>query len=189
MKILLICEPRSGSTNLANWFNINKDVTTLFLPSDKNSKWYRPKFPYVFNTEHLVVKEDFYVDNEFENNISYYDKVICLYRENEKEQIESWCMAKKTNIWHSVWNYDNDYFDRKEMEFIKNLKKEFRNKFINQNFFYISYEELYLNNGIVKIKNYIGIKEYENIQFPVGIKYRQKNIEEYISLIRKTKLL
>ena len=39
MIILLLCEPRSGSTNLANWFFINKKFTVLFIPSDPLSKW------------------------------------------------------------------------------------------------------------------------------------------------------
>jgi hypothetical protein len=32
MVVTILAEPRSGSTNLTNWFYHNKDFTTLFNP-------------------------------------------------------------------------------------------------------------------------------------------------------------
>ena len=48
MVVLLLCEPRSGSTNLTNWFYNNKDFTTLYNPdiepnyrSLSSVRWYQ----------------------------------------------------------------------------------------------------------------------------------------------------
>ena len=58
MIITILAEPRSGSTNLANWFYFNKNFTTLFIPSDPKSKWYKPESPkeYTYTTEYLLIK-------------------------------------------------------------------------------------------------------------------------------------
>ena len=37
---------------------------------------------------------------------------------------------------------------------------------------YISYEDLYYNNGFEKIINYLNMENIKNIGFPVGNKYR-----------------
>ena len=62
MVVTILAEPRSGSTNLANWFYLNKNFTTLFIPSDPKSKWYKSESPkdYKYNTQHLLIKEDYY---------------------------------------------------------------------------------------------------------------------------------
>ena len=41
MIITILAEPRSGSTNLTNWFYFNKNFTTLFEPENPNSKWFQ----------------------------------------------------------------------------------------------------------------------------------------------------
>lgn len=172
MIILLLCEPRSGSTNLANWFFKNKNFTVLFLPSDPKSKWYVDKIDkYQFKTDNLLIKEDFYTDKNYEDYIKLSDKIILLFRENENEQVESWVNAKKTNIWHKEWIH-KDTMDVNEVNFFKNLKSSFREKFINKDYFKISYEELYYKNGFQKILDYVNLDELKNENFPIGKKYR-----------------
>jgi hypothetical protein len=42
MIITIIAEPRSGGTNLANWFLSNKDFTILYEPITSSDKqWYK----------------------------------------------------------------------------------------------------------------------------------------------------
>ena len=96
MVITILAEPRSGSTNLANWFFLNKKFTTLFTPSDPKSKWYKTQSPkqYNYNTEHLLVKEDYYHYKNYDELIEISNKIILLYRENSEEQIHSWTNAK-----------------------------------------------------------------------------------------------
>lgn len=173
MIITIIAEPRSGSTNLSNWFYFNKNFTALFIPSDPQSKWYKSESPkeYKYNTEHLLIKEDYYHYKNFDELISISDKIILLYRENTEEQIESWINAKTTQNWHNQWvskNIENNL----ETEFFKTLKDSFKQNYLNKEYFKISYEELYYNNGFQKILDYLNINELENKGFPYGKKYR-----------------
>lgn len=174
MTILLLCEPRSGSTNLANWFFINKKFTVLFIPSDPASKWYQnnihPK-EYKYKTEHLVIKEDFYPNKDYTNFLEITDKVILLYRENETEQIQSWINSTTTNNWHNQYKY-RQFENKEQKDYFRNIKKSFKDSFLDKDYFKISYEDLYYQNGIKKVINYIGIDELNNIKFPIGQKYR-----------------
>jgi hypothetical protein len=173
MLITLLAEPRSGSTNLANWFYLNKNFTTLFIPSDPQSKWYKSESPkdYKYNTEHLLIKEDYYHYKNFNDVLNISDKVICLYRENTNEQIESWINAKTTNNWHNNWVLKN-IKNIDETNFFIELKNTFKKEYLDKNYFKISYEELYYNNGIDRIKEYIKIDGFGD--FPIGKKYRIK---------------
>jgi hypothetical protein len=185
MIITLLCEPRSGSTNLTNWFYHNKQFTTLFnpdIPPESRSpltvKWYQNNVPpkdYIYKTPHLCIKEDFYQNKDYSEFIEISDKVICLYRENETEQIESWINAKRTNNWSDKWRFSENNFktDINEVMFFKQLKQSFVERYLSDsNFFKISYEELYYNNGFQKIIDYIDLECVKNEKFPIGKKYR-----------------
>jgi phage anti-repressor protein len=52
------------------------------------------------------------------------------------------------------------------------LKSEFKENYVNKNYFTISYEELYYNDGFQKILDYLNIECLKNENFPVGEKYR-----------------
>ena len=173
MIITILAEPRSGSTNLANWFYFNKNFTTLFIPSDPKSKWYKPESPkeYTYTTEYLLIKEDYYHYKNFDELIGISDKVILLYRENIEEQIDSWTNAKLTNNWENQWVSKNIKNDN-EVLFFTELKNSFKEQYLDKNYFTISYEELYYNNGFQKIVDYINLDCVKNENFPHGQKYR-----------------
>ena len=177
MIITILCEPRSGSTNLTNWFYSNKNFTTLFEPANSGSKWFQnniePK-DYKYNTKHLCVKEIYYPGIDWNSLLSISDKIIVLYRENGQEQLESFLSALTTNNWHTHYVYsikNNTVIDEKT-EYFKTLKSEFKEKYVNKEFFKISYEELYYNNGFQKILDYLNMDELENKNFPYGRRYR-----------------
>ena len=177
MVITILAEPRSGSTNLTNWFYFNKNFTTFFEPLNPISKWVQngiePK-DYKYNTKHLCLKEIYYPHKNWENLIATSDKIIVLYRENGQEQLESFLNSIKTNNWDNEYIYKpetNNFLNEKSIYFNR-LKTEFKEKYINNNFFTISYEDLYYNNGFEKIVNYLNIPEVKNIGFPVGSRYR-----------------
>ena len=171
MVITILAEPRSGSTNLANWFYFNKNFTTLFIPSDTQSKWYKLESPkdYKYNTNHLLIKEDYYHYKNFDELIQISDKIILLYRENTEEQIESWINAKTTKNWHSQWVSKN-IKNINETEFFIKLKNSFKKEYLDKDYFKISYEELYYNDGINRIIEYIKVDGFGD--FPIGKKYR-----------------
>lgn len=173
MIITILSEPRSGSTNLVNWFYHNKNFTISFLPSDKESQWYRDKTPseYRYVTKYLLIKEDYYHYKNFDELIAVSDKIILLYRENMEEQIESWINSKTTNNWDKEWVPNSIKNEREEL-FFRKLKESFKFNYLDKKYFKISYEELYFRNGFEKILEYLSISELENKNFPYGKKYR-----------------
>jgi LPS sulfotransferase NodH len=177
MIITILAEPRSGSTNLTNWFYFNKNFTTLFEPENPNSKWFKnnidPK-DYKYKTKHLCIKEVYYPTLNWNSLLNISDKIIVLYRENTQEQLESFLNAVNTNNWHLPYVYrtSENSITKEKTEYFKILKSEFKEKYVNKDFFTISYEELYYDNGFKKIVNYLNIEEVKNIGFPIGNKYR-----------------
>lgn len=178
MIITILAEPRSGSTNLANWFSNYESFTVFQEPLNRRGLGYQKNKPineWEFKTQHLLIKEVYTPDLNLKELIEYSDKVILLYRENYSEQIESWLVASETDNWSSNWIENRiqiNGFETKK-EYFKNLKNGFLKNYINKgNFFKISYEELYYKNGFQKILDYINLNELKNINFPYGKKYR-----------------
>jgi hypothetical protein len=182
MVITILAEPRSGSTNLGNWFNSNKDFTVLQEPLNKNGKSYKNDIPiskWNYNTIHLLVKEIYTPDKNLKELIEFSDKIIILYRENKNEQLESWLVAGTTNNWGDKWANSKIGIPHKELKveyfnkMVNGFEREYRS---NSNMFVMSYEELYYNNGFEKIVNYLNIDSVKNIDFPYGEKYRLDKI-------------
>jgi len=185
MKILILSEPRSGSVNLVNWFYFNTKFSMFFNPNMKpeTEGFIMNKWPIKSiipgqnrdENEHLLIKLVFFQNKDYLFFTEIVDKVILLYREDETKQIESWVNAKKSNKWVHKWLYSEYKFnlDETEVSFFKELKESFRKRYLsNPNYFKISYEELYYNNGFQRIIDYINLPEVENINFPRGEKYR-----------------
>jgi hypothetical protein len=176
MIITIIAEPRSGSTNLANWFYFQKNFTILFEPiTSPQWEWYKNGIPpklWEYKTPHLLVKEIFRPDVDFSELIEISDKTIVLYRENASEQTESWLNANKTNNWDKRWVFKPDLIKNENPSYFNEIKKGIKEEYLNKNYFNISYEELYYNNGFQKILDYLDIDELENKNFPLGRKYR-----------------
>ena len=177
MVITILAEPRSGSTNLANWFRLNKNFTTLLEPTNSEAKWYQNEIEpkdYKYDTKHLCVKEIYYPNINRDSLLNVSDRIIILYRENEQEQLESYLIALNKDEWHVPYVYKKkeNLFTKKTTEYFNTLKSEFKEKYLNENYFTISYEDLYYNNGFEKIVNYINIDEVKNDGFPLGKKYR-----------------
>jgi hypothetical protein len=177
MIITLLCEPRSGSTNLTNWFYYNKQFTTLFEPMNPQSKWFQKNINpnvYKYTTEHLCIKEIYYPHKDWKELIEISDKIILLYREDYQLQLESFLNAVTTNNWDSGWVFrvKKSPIIIEKTEYFNTLKTEFKEKYLDKEFFKISYEELYYNNGFQKILDYLNIDCLENKNFPYGKKYR-----------------
>jgi hypothetical protein len=83
MVITILAEPRSGSTNLANWFKSNKNFTVLQEPLNKNGMSYKKDIPvdkWFYDTSHLLIKEIYTPDKNLKELIQFSDKIIILYR-------------------------------------------------------------------------------------------------------------
>lgn len=175
MIITILAEPRSGSTNLANWFYFNEEFTVLFEPLNPLSKWFitddLSKFEY--NTNHLLIKEMCYPHHRLDDIIKISDKIILLYREDSVYQIESFVSAIRSKNWDKEYVYkpiDDKIFKDKE-NYFKNLKQEFRNKYFCKGYFEISYEDLYYRDKFQNLLDYLELN-LKNKNFPIGKKYR-----------------
>lgn len=177
MIITILSEPRSGSTNLTNWFYQNKSFTTFFEPLNPSSKWFMKNLQaqdYSYDTEHLCIKEVYYPHKNWKNIIDMSDKIIILYRKDFKKQLESFLNAVRTLNWNSEYMYEHyDTLSTKgNIEYFGQLKNEFKEKYIDADLFKISYEELYFGNKFQNIVDYLDLDCVKNINFPVGKKYR-----------------
>lgn len=176
MVITIIAEPRSGSTNLANWFLDKKEFTILYEPiTSPDKKWFMNNtLPenWKYSTEHLLVKETHVVGSNFQNLISISNKIIILYREDYQKQCESWLNSTITNNWDKSWIHNPNYIKNRDTTYFNNMKLDFKNQFLSKDYFKISYEELYYNNGFQKIVEYINLNSIKNENFPYGKKYR-----------------
>jgi hypothetical protein len=183
MVITILAEPRTGSSNLAAWFNSNIDFTVLQEPLNKYGKSYKKNKPintWSYNTPHLLIKEVYGPKSDLKELIQFSDKIIILYREDKKEQLESWLVAKVTNNWGGNWVNGNIYIPNIELkiELFNKIVNGFEKEYVSDNaMFKISYEELYYNNGFEKIVNYLSIDSVKNVDFPYGKKYRLNNID------------
>ena len=116
---------------------------------------------------------------ELNDLIKISDKIIILYRENIELQLESLVNGYITNNFETKWVHkpvDKSRLDKIPNLLIENffnVKNDIKNDLIeSQNYFTISYEELYFNNGFQKLVDYINLEEVQNINFPFGEKYR-----------------
>ena len=177
MVITILAEQRSGSTNLANWFYFNKKFTTLFEPiTSPGLKWFKngedPSL-WKYNTEHLLIKEIYRPEIDFSDLIKISNKIIILYRENTIEQKESWLNASKTNNWDRNWVYKEELIKNEDSSYFDKIKSGMKDNYLSSDYFKISYEELYYNNGFQRILDYLGIQELKNEGFPCGQKLRK----------------
>ena len=80
--------------------------------------------------------------------------------------------VNKTNNWDKVWVFKEDLIKNEDESYFNQIKNGIKEKYLNQNYFSISYEELYYNNGFQKVLDYLNMDELENKNFPYGQKYR-----------------
>ena len=183
MIITILAEPRTGSNHLASWFGKIDTFTTFYEPLNVGMKSYNeykgdtPPSTWKYDTKHLLVKEIYGADvMKLKELISISDKLILLYRENVELQEESLKMAVYTGNWNTKWVYTAKMIQRLShlnIDWYTNLKLNFKSEYLdNDSYFKISYEELYYNNGLQRIVDYIDLPEVQNIGFPHGKKYR-----------------
>jgi hypothetical protein len=187
MIITILAEVRSGSTNLANWFTLNKKFKVLLEPLNKESINYKKGEPikeWTYNTEHFLIKEIYLPNTDLSELINISDKIILLYRKNDIEQLQSWLVANETKKWMTSWVTNSVKINNQQDKenYFYSLKDGFKNEYLNDsNLFKISYEELYYNNGFQKILDYLNIDCLKNENFPYGSKYRlERNIKSLI---------
>jgi len=179
MIIVIIAEPRSGSSNLALWFRNLGDIELLYEPiSNPNMKWFKQNEPienWKFDKEIVVIKETFNATIDYTELISIADKIIFLHREDYNKQLESFTHAMVSNNWDGIWldaDFDKSKIKNFELLFsnIKNKYKEFRNNYPIG--IEVSYEGLYFNSQIMDVIQYLELPKLTKYTFPINQKYR-----------------
>jgi hypothetical protein len=151
----LASEPWGGSPNR---FSKTKTV--------ENVDWIK-------NYDNLFIKEIYDSIENYDNLINISDKVLCLYRENWYSQAKSILYARRFDEWQ--FSYKKSHVDEvvSDEEIYKlyyngNLryhKWDFKQFIKKNNLPSISYEELYYNNGMEKIKKIFDFGD--EFEFPI----------------------
>jgi hypothetical protein len=110
-----------------------------------------------------------------------FDKVVCLFRKNKKEHIESYAQAESTNTWVSQYMYSNTaskLFDtlKSRIEIKETEMIEISDELSLQKYYY---EDLYLSGN-----NY-NMKEFLN---NIGIKYDETSYQQYLDISKKYRI-
>lgn len=191
MIILILSEARTGSVNLMSWLSLSTEgYIVLTEPYEKKSPDFitdiRYNTDWIDTGKNYIINEKYFPDcGDLTELMKISDLTLALYRENSKEQIESFIVANVTDSWRSEYNgncdilknIDKQYSDKKI--YFENLKKEFRDFIELHNLKSFTYEDLYYRGKIDEFKNYFSIKK--EIPFPFGKKYRfYANIERII---------
>ena len=182
----IIAEGRSGSQNLLNWLSVAlpnfEPIHEPFNPAEtrytqdisgNDLSWISPNKNY-------VIKELWHTDRNFTPLIEKSDKIICLHRENWFEQVSSLLYAFKTNKWHSKYTVERlreTISEGEILDYYENIQKDVKEKFQNfikeRGLMSITYEDLYLGQGIYDIKDHFNI-ETDHI-FPFSGRYLTKD--------------
>lgn len=182
MIITIIAEPRCGTLNLHEWFKKSDiNFVSVFEPFNKKSGDFKTDIKYdlswMKSNKNYIINEKYYPNcGDLTQLINNSDKILCLYRENTKEQIESFVVANVTDEWIREYNGNNkiiDNIDRlysDKKEYFLTLKKEFKEFIELNNFKSFSYEDLYYRGKINELKEYLELDI--TIPFPYGKKYR-----------------
>ena len=182
MIITILAEPRSGSSNLLNWFGCHLDYTIAFEPirspsffKEKSSKKLTYEnlndiSSYTYDTPHLVIKEITNITKYHNKILDNSNKVVVLFREDYDKQLESFKYAYNTQNWFNSYVYDEKYILYQEQSVLNKSKEQI--EVYKSKYFSISYEDLYYRGRIKEVINYIGDSSLNSIPFPFGKKYR-----------------
>ena len=180
MRILIYALPRTGSNNLTHYIANSFHYREFIEPYHEERFWDTDLTEFdIWERDNVVVKMMFGQGGYWYNNIKdKFDKVIILYRENTKEQAESYAYATKGKDWHSPYIYEPSKVT--EEEYQETYKMFSRKKEIDAlEGFKISYENLY-TTGIDKdrLDQYLGITT-KSFRFLLDNKnkYRKSNME------------
>jgi hypothetical protein len=108
------------------------------------------------------------------------DKVICIFREDSKQQIESFVVADLTNEWRGNYSENDpiieniDLLYKNKKDYFLTLKEEFREFRELYKLKTFSYEDLYYRGKIDEFKEYLNLDITD--PFPYGEKYRIESV-------------
>ena len=157
MKILIYTTHRTGSTSLANYLMIHYDCNYY-----RDSYFKNGTLEETLNRNKNIIIKFTPLEVDYNSIRHLFDKCIILYRDNIKEQAESWLFADKVKKYFEPYVIDDNFLKENKDELdvkIQTIKNENQKLKTCNNALHITYEELYFSTkGIEEIENYLGTK-------------------------------
>lgn len=160
MRILVYALPRTGSNNLTRYIANSLYYKEIIEPYHHDRKWdWQLTEADIWERDNVVVKmiigQGGYL---FEDLKPKFDKVVILYRENLKEQAESYVHAANSDDWHIPYVYDPSKVTEEEyIEAYEAFQSRIDDlKSIDE--FTVKYEDLYIAGiGKDELDQHLGI--------------------------------
>ena len=158
MKILLLCEGRTGSYSVMEWIEQCLGLKIIGETTEFDYK----------NNDDFIIKRTL-SNNDFDiNDYIYFDKVIILYRKDTLQQSLSLIYALLNQKWHHSFGTEDGFYKLDEDFLIEHhddiWEKKYRYDEINQTYINlnfgqkITYEEIFIKKtGEQILKDYLNI--------------------------------
>lgn len=173
MKILVLSHSRCGSTTLCKW--LSKELNLELDETPYNYKTFNSVFK-LKNIIRKIIVENYYPTNE---DISKFDKVICLKRESSNETAISYIQCKQIGKFHEQYETTKEWIHENENEILEQIHKydQMKLRIKEYEVFQTTYEGIYINkHDINKILNYIDINSPSYLDMlDYNKKYRKDN--------------
>jgi hypothetical protein len=174
MKLLLYTGYRTGSRSLGDWLSIELDMEYHHEPFNPNNPIALERYGdfNLNNIKDCIIKISPKDNFDFSDIVCKSDKTIILYRENIKEQAESFIWSKHKKIYHHSYIGDKFVYAHYTIDdiFLKEnsdeIQEEIERLELENNYILgltgglvVSYEEVYFSEkGLNKIEEYLDIK-------------------------------
>jgi len=181
MRILIYALPRTGSNNLTHYIANSLHYREIIEPYNERRFWDRDITEFdIWERDNVVVKMIIGQGGYWYEDIKLkFDKTVILYRENIKEQAESYAHAANSVDWHIPYVYTPGNISEEDYQKAYTKIGSRVDELKNIDAFQVSYENLYLS-GIDKdrLDKHIGITN-KSFRFMLDSrnKYRRDSIE------------
>jgi hypothetical protein len=187
MRILIYALPRTGSNNLTHYIANSLHYREIIEPYNEERFWDKDLTESdIWKKDNVVVKMMFGQGGYWHKDLKdKFDKIVVLYRENTKEQAESYAHATKSTDWHARYTYNPANISEEEyLEAYKSFDDRMR-KINRLNEFTVKYEDLYISGtDRDRLDEYVGITN-KSFRFILDSsnRYRRNDMEEKRTLI------
>jgi hypothetical protein len=192
MKIVLLALPRTGSSSILKYITqAHKEIKTYGEPFNVLLHKKEVSYSELISCDNIFIKTMF-ADNapEFKDLTHKdfvkklhkdFDKIVCLFRKNKREHIESYVQAESTNKWVNQYRYSSKSpalfetlklrIEAKESEMV-----EVTNELGLQKFYY---EDLYLSGSNYNMKEFLS---------SIGVRYDKILYQNCLDISRKYRI-